>query len=104
MVYGTGTRSYNRSTEAREMKRQRAEATRREEERIRAGRLNTIIVGPICMCLAFNYAHEALAHERCLTAKEAGELNNWLKDGKDRFHWPGWAELGSKIRFRRYEA
>jgi hypothetical protein len=104
MVYGTGTRSYNRSTEARTLKKQRAEATRREEERIRAGKFETIIVGPICTCLAFNYAHEAIAHERCLTSKEGGVLNTWLKAGNESFYWIGWAELGTTIRFRRYDA
>lgn len=103
-MLGAGTRSYNRSTEARTIKKQRAEATKREEERIRAGKFETIIVGPMCICLAFNFAHEALAHERCLTAKEAGELNAWLRDQKDRFHWPRWAELGTRIRFRRYDS
>jgi hypothetical protein len=86
------------------MKKQRAEATKREEERIRAGNFEPIIVGPICICLAFNFAHEALAHERCLTSKEAGELNAWLREQKDRFQWPRWAELGTTIKFRRYNA
>lgn len=63
-----------------------------------------VIVGPICTCLAFNYAHEALAHERCLTSKEGGALNTWLKAGNESFYWTGWAELGTTVRFRRYDA
>lgn len=104
MVYGTNTRSYNRSPEAREIKRQRAEATKCEEERIAAGRFESVVVGPICCCLAFNYSHEALAHLQCLNRRLAGELNTWLKARNESFLWIGWAELGTKIKFRRYDA
>lgn len=57
MVYGTGTRSYNRSTEKREMDRQRAEATAKY-----VPKPDSVIVGPICNCLSFEFAHELSAH------------------------------------------
>jgi hypothetical protein len=104
MVYGTGTRSYNRSTEARTMKKQRAEATKREEERIRAGRFETIIVGPICACPAFHFPHESLAHLQLLNGPEFRGLQIWKQAGNESYTWPGWAELGTTIRFRRYDA
>lgn len=100
-MYGNGTRSYNRSPEAREMKRQRAEATKREEARLAAGRFETIIVGPMCRCDAFQYPHEAIAHLRCLSD---GAMKGWLiwkAIVNESYSWPGWAELGTKIRFRR---
>jgi hypothetical protein len=63
-VYGTGTRSYNRSTEAREMKRQQREAT----ERYRAGELkigNTKIL--VCTCRSFRFAHDPAKHSELLS-------------------------------------
>lgn len=57
-VYGSGTRSYNRSPEKRESKAQQAAVTARYE----SGPRNEIIVGPRCNCLSFPLAHDLSAH------------------------------------------
>lgn len=46
-MYGTGTRSYNRSTEARENKRQQAEAT---AQYLAGPREEVVLVGNWLMC------------------------------------------------------
>lgn len=57
-MYGLGTRSCNRSTEARQNKRATKEAT----ECYLAGPRTEIIVGPICNCISFNLPHELSRH------------------------------------------
>ena len=52
-MYGTGTRSYNRSTEKREMDRQRKAATLAWENSPRVVRRITVA----CRCLDHNYPH-----------------------------------------------
>lgn len=54
--YGTGTRSYNRSAQKKEMDRQRKAVTESYEHR-------EVIVGPICSCRSFRYPHELSAHK-----------------------------------------
>ena len=63
-MYGTGTRSYNRSTEARENKRQQREVTKK----YLAGelKLGNTVVGPICRCRSFRLPHELKAHDRLI--------------------------------------
>lgn len=58
MVYGLGTRSYNRSAEARENKRQQAEATARFEQSQRV----EIVMGLVCTCRSFNLPHSPERH------------------------------------------
>jgi len=68
-MYGTGTRSYNRSTEAREMKKQRAEATRRFEQQP----LGPPILLPIaCACNRYPFPH--LHEERQVKWAQRAEL------------------------------
>lgn len=52
-VYGTGSRSYNRSAEKKESDRQRKEATERFMNQPR----NYVTVGPVCTCASFNRPH-----------------------------------------------
>jgi hypothetical protein len=57
-MYGSGTRSYNRSAEARENKRLQREAT----ERYEAGRRNAIALDTswlMCSCCALPHKHPA---------------------------------------------
>lgn len=58
-MYGTGTRSYNRSTEAKEMKRQQKVAT----ESYLAAPTRTVTVEPQCNCLSFRLPHGISAHK-----------------------------------------
>ncbi len=58
MTYGLGTRSYNRSTEARQNKLAQKEATAKYLEQPR----REIEVGPICTCRSFNLPHELNRH------------------------------------------
>ncbi len=58
MTYGFGTRSYNRSTEKREMDRKRKVAT----EGFKAAP-ESIVVGPMCGCRSFRFPHELKAHK-----------------------------------------
>lgn len=54
MAYGTGTRSHLRSTEHRQMQRDRQEATREWESSQRV----TVEVETLCTCLSFRYPHK----------------------------------------------
>ena len=60
MVYGYNTKSYLRSTEHRESKRQQKIAT---EQYLAAPRVE-VIVGPICTCRSFRYPHELSVHRK----------------------------------------
>lgn len=64
MVYGYGTRSFNRSTENRRMKRDRAEFTKK----FQAGEVTLPKVDPklfmVCTCLSFRHPHTIDAHEK----------------------------------------
>jgi hypothetical protein len=58
MTYGTGTRSYNRSTEARESKRQQREVTERYlNQPKRQVLLNSIWL--VCRCMGSPQPHQA---------------------------------------------
>ena len=56
--YGVGTRSHNRSMEARLMKVARKEAT----EKYLQSSHEEFIVGPICTCRSFRLPHELNRH------------------------------------------
>jgi hypothetical protein len=62
MAYGIGTRSFNRSTENRQMKKERAEFTAKYE----AGEASIPKVDPrdfmVCACRSFRYPHTLEAH------------------------------------------
>jgi len=77
MTYGTGTRSYNRSAEKREMDRQRAEATAAY-----VPRPESIIIGPICNCLSFKEAHQLSAHK---TLRNEMDWRPWQERGITRY-------------------
>lgn len=64
-MYGSGTRSYNRSPEKRAMERERRDMTAKYE----AGelKLGKTIVGPICACRSFRFPHELAAHKQLLS-------------------------------------
>lgn len=59
-MYGLGTRSYNRSTEARQNKLAQKEATAKYQ-RGEMG-IREVEVGPICVCRSFNLPHEVSRH------------------------------------------
>ena len=61
MTYGTGTRSYNRSAEKREMDRQRAEATAQF-----IPKPDSVLI-LLCHCRSFQYSHNLSAHKRLLS-------------------------------------
>lgn len=64
-MYGTGTRSYNRSTEKREMDRQRAEYNRK----IAAGEVQFAEVEILmCHCRSFRSSHDPSEHRRLRAA------------------------------------
>lgn len=98
-MYGTGTRSYNRSSEARQMKQEIADFNKKLE----AGEIKFAAyeIGPFCECSAFPYPHEPIRHEKCLSRTETKELQEWLKAGNSKLGWIGWAQLGTTIRYRR---
>jgi hypothetical protein len=64
MTYGTGTRSYNRSAEAREMKRQQKQATLQYEEAKARGEVKAGNVPLLCTCASWDYPHELSAHKQ----------------------------------------
>jgi hypothetical protein len=54
-MYGTGTRSYNRSTEKRQMDKERKAVTAAYVPK-------EFTFGPICNCRSFNFPHELGRH------------------------------------------
>lgn len=61
MAYGFGTRSHLRSTEFRQMKEERARATKEYESRT----VREVIEVPVlCTCLSFRYPHQPHGWER----------------------------------------
>lgn len=63
MVYGTGTRSYNRSTEKRQMDRERAEFS----AKVDAGEIKSPFAEVsllLCHCRSFRFSHEPSAHKQ----------------------------------------
>jgi len=79
-MYGTGTRSYNRSTEHRESKRQQAEAT---AEYLATPRVE-IVVPLICTCRSFRFAHPPARHG---TLKHPADWTPWQQRYRlDREH------------------
>lgn len=60
MTYGLGTRSYNRSTEARENRRQQREATARYLESPR----QELTAPLLCRCLSWEFPHEIEVHRQ----------------------------------------
>jgi hypothetical protein len=69
-VYGLGTRSYNRSTEARENKRAQAEATAKFLAQPRA----EIVVPLVCTCRSYRFAHPSSRHG---TLKHPADWTPW---------------------------
>lgn len=68
--YGLGTKSYNNSAEARESKRQQAEAT----ERYLAQPREPVIVRLQCTCISYPYPHPPSRHS---TLKHPGDWTPW---------------------------
>lgn len=62
MAYGYGTRSWMRSTEFRQMKREIAET----KAKVSSGELviPTTQFSVLCECRSFRYPHELMAHKR----------------------------------------
>jgi hypothetical protein len=60
MTYGFGTRSYNRSAEARENKRARAEATAKYLD----GPKKESIAPLLCRCRSWEFPHELEQHRQ----------------------------------------
>lgn len=58
--YGTDTRSYNRSSEKREMDRQRKEATLKYER----GEMKFFEFAPLCRCASWEFPHELIQHRQ----------------------------------------
>ncbi len=77
-MYGLGTRSYNRSTEARQNKKAQKEATVKYLKQPR----REVVVGPICKCLSFNLPHGLERH------KELRSEHDWSRQ-ESRYN-PGW--------------
>ena len=75
-MYGLGSRSYNRSSEARENRKAQKEAT----ERYRRGEmsLGNLTVGPICSCRSFELPHEISRH------RELRSENDWRRESERR--------------------
>lgn len=69
--YGLGTRSYNRSPAKREIDRQRTEATAAHE----ASPRQSIIVGLVCGCWSFPFAHSPTRHK---SLTHAGDWTAWM--------------------------
>lgn len=68
--YGVGTRSYNRSSEAREVKRQAKEAT----EKYLAQPHVPIILPVMCDCRSYRFPHPISRHK---TLKHPGDWTPW---------------------------
>jgi hypothetical protein len=88
-MYGTGTRSYNRSSEAREMKRQQKLATEKYQEAKEKGEIKPKTLPLLCRCLSFRYPHEMEAHQRL-----RGD-HNWPtfeQREKQEQNWEEWAK------------
>ena len=77
MVYGFGTRSYFRSTEHRENKRQQAEAT----AKYIAEPKREVTIGPFCSCRSFDLPHELSKH-----AELRSEMD-WRTQSERRRNW-----------------
>ena len=60
MVYGWNTHSFLNSTEHRQMKKERAQLTKRFESQTR----EKVLVGPVCTCSQREYPHDIDVHER----------------------------------------
>jgi hypothetical protein len=66
-MYGTGTRSYNRSPEARDNKRQQKAVTKAYVEAKERGEVKETILTPLCHCASWYYSHELDAHKQLKT-------------------------------------
>jgi hypothetical protein len=64
MTYGTGTRSYNRSTEARQNKRQVKETT---EKYLRGELKFPVVEIRVCSCRSFRFPHDPSEHKKLLS-------------------------------------
>lgn len=92
MTYGLGTRSFNRSTENRQMKKERAEFTAKYE----AGEITFKPVDlkefMVCTCRSFQYPHTRDAHAklksdhdwRPFEVRERGDISGWQEWGAIR--------------------
>jgi hypothetical protein len=89
--YGVGTKSYNRSGELRELKRQQAEAT----ERYLANSHEPILLPLTCACLSYRFPHWPLAHS---TLTHQGDWTPW----QERYYFENkyncWTEKTKKLR------
>lgn len=63
-MYGTGTRSYNRSTENRQNKLARKEATERFLEARARGEVKPVTVSILCCCRSWVFPHEIAQHKQ----------------------------------------
>lgn len=63
-MYGLGTRSYNRSTEARENKRAQKEATERYLQASAKGEIKPIMAPLLCRCRSWEFPHEIEQHRQ----------------------------------------
>jgi hypothetical protein len=66
MVYGLGTRSYNRSTEARRNRESQKKATAEYQAQERV----EIPVTPRCDCMCFRLPHELTAHKKLKSERD----------------------------------
>lgn len=64
MTYGTGTRSYNRSPEKRQMDRERRETTKRHEAQ---PAMQVEIRWSMCNCRSFRLPHGPEEHKKLLS-------------------------------------
>lgn len=86
MTYGLGTRSFNRSTENRQMKKERAEFT----ARYLAGEivLRMVDLPVLCNCRSFRYSHELAAHRLLKSDRDWRTFEQREREG------PGFQEWG----------
>ena len=70
-MLGTGTRSYNRSPEARGNKRAQKAATAKFLEARERGEVKPVIVSLLCRCSSWEFPHEIEQH------KQLGEDHKW---------------------------
>lgn len=84
-MYGLGTRSYNRSTEARQMKRECAEARKKVE----SGEIQipAATVGPMCTCISFRFAHLPEDHKKLKSDMDWRTYEQRMTDGNRVTYW-----------------
>jgi hypothetical protein len=88
-MYGTGTRSYHRSAEHRENKRQQKLATKRFLEKKAAGELKAETAPLLCRCHSFRFPHETSAHRRL---KSDYDWRPFEQREAEQENWEEWAK------------